>query len=84
MGVFYIKLVITYSFGEARIKRLYYNPFYVTYRGKGSKEYTEVFKARKYWILLAWESIKIFILEVDNNTFFNIKSIFLECTTERK
>jgi len=39
-------------------KRLYYNPFYVTYRGKGSKEYTEDFEERKYWILLAWQLIK--------------------------
>lgn len=34
---------------------MYYNANYVTYRGKGSKEYTAVFEARKYWILLAWE-----------------------------
>jgi hypothetical protein len=32
----------------------YYNPFYVTYRGKGSGRNTEVFEARKYWIFGAW------------------------------
>lgn len=32
----------------------YYNPFYVTYRGKGSGRNTEVFEVRKYWIFGAW------------------------------
>ena len=32
----------------------YYNPFYVTYRGKGSGRNTEDFEARKYWIFGAW------------------------------
>ncbi|WP_412560630.1 hypothetical protein [Winogradskyella sp. MIT101101] len=31
----------------------YYNPFYVTYRGKGSSSNTEVFEERKYWIATA-------------------------------
>jgi len=34
--------------------KVYYNANYVTYRGKGRKEKTEVFEARKYWLLLAW------------------------------
>ena len=36
----------------------YYNANYVTYRGKGSKEKTEVFEERKYWVLLARTLLK--------------------------
>jgi len=46
-GVFYIKQVITYSFGKVRIKRLYYNPFYVTYRGMGAAKEQRLFTGKK-------------------------------------
>ena len=45
-GVFYIKQVITYGNKyDENLKKLnpYYNPFYVTYRGKGSREDTGAF-----------------------------------------
>jgi len=55
--VFYIIYIITTREEPIQHKHLnlYYNANYVTYRGKGSKEYTEVFEVRKYWILLAWQ-----------------------------